>query len=107
MSRHHRAQQWTTHSPKFRAQIKPLLPLPCIECGHPVLPEHKWEVGHKRDASRGGRPRLDNVGPVHCKSIDKAGNIIWPRNCNQIAGGKLGAAVTNGRRRQAQDIRPW
>ncbi|MBL5972440.1 MAG: hypothetical protein D3X82_01320 [Candidatus Leucobacter sulfamidivorax] len=113
MSQHHRAQQWSTHSPKLREKLTAMMraaggALPCVECGHPViLGLHKWQVGHRRDASRGGAAKLANVGPVHCKSFDQSGRTVWPRNCNQKAGGKLGAAVTNRRRRQAQDIRPW
>lgn len=101
MSRHHRAQKWTTHSPKLRAIIAPQLPLPCVECGQPVMPEHKWQVGHRRDAALGGKPTIANAGPVHVRSEH------WPRNCNQIAGGKLGASITNGRRQASKDIRAW
>lgn len=113
MSRHHRAQQWSTHSPKLREKLTALMraaggALPCVECGHPVLlGVHRWQVGHRRDAMDQGKPTLANVGPVHCKSFDKLGRTTWPRNCNQKAGGRRGAAITNGRRRQAQDIRPW
>lgn len=105
MSRHHRAQKWTTHAPKLRvkiqAQIEAAGALPCVECGQPVTPQHRWQVGHRRDAARGGRPTLANVGPVHQRSEH------WPRNCNQIAGGKLGATIVNGRRQASKDIRPW
>lgn len=110
MSRHHRAQKWTTHAPKLRALIAPQLPLPCVECGRPVLKEHKWQVGHRTDAMDGGRPTLQNVGPVHSRSE------LWPVNCNQRAGGKRGAAVTNARRTttrtpteryRAEDNIPW
>lgn len=101
MSRHHREQQWSTHSPKLRAQIKPMLPLPCVECGHPVLPHHQWQVGHVRDAGEGGRPVLGNVGPVHVRSEH------WPRNCNQIAGGRKGAAKVNAPRRAARRMPSW
>lgn len=104
MSRHHRKQNWTTHSPRLRKLIEPRLPLPCVNCGQPVRREDKWQVGHRLDAMAGGRPTISNVGPVHCKSP------IWPRNCNQVAGGKLGAAITNAGRRAAArepDIRPW
>lgn len=113
MSRHHRAQKWSTHSPKLREQLTALMrsnggALPCVECGHPVvLDRHRWQVGHKRDAATGGKPTLTNVGPVHSKTFDERGRTVWPRNCNQIAGGKLGATISNSRRRAAQDIRAW
>lgn len=101
MSRHHRAQKWTTHAPKLRAAVEAQLPMPCVNCGQMVLREHKWQVGHIRDAALGGKPTIANVGASHVKSD------LWPRNCNQIAGGKLGAAITNTRRRHSQGIREW
>lgn len=101
MSRHHRAQKWSTHAPKIRAQLTALLPLPCVDCGHLVTREHKWQVGHRTAASKGGTPTLANAGPSHQRSE------AWPRNCNQISGGKLGAAVTNRARQAGKDIRPW
>lgn len=113
MSQHHRAQQWSTHSPKLREKLIALMrrnggALPCVECGHPVvLGLHKWQVGHRQDAGKGGRPTIGNVGPVHSKTFDDRGRTVWPRNCNQIAGGKAGASVTNSRRQASKDIRPW
>jgi hypothetical protein len=101
VSVHHRRQKWTTHSPKLRATITPRLPLPCVNCPHPVTPDQTFQVGHLRDAARGGRPTVANTGPSHtyCPACRK--------RCNQVAGGRLGAAITNGRRQQAKDIRPW
>lgn len=93
MSRHHRAQHWTTHAPKLRKLIAPLLPLPCVNCGRPVLPEHRWQVGHRKDAALGGRPTFANTGPAHAK-------------CNNSAGGKLGARITNAKRAARAGIRP-
>lgn len=94
MSAHHRAQKWTTHSPKIRIKIKAMLPLPCIECGNPVMPDMKWHVGHKTAAARGGKPTIANTGPAHAA-------------CNLRAGGKLGASIVNSRRQASQDIREW
>lgn len=101
MSRHHRRQKWTTHAPKLRALIKPRLPLPCLNCPHPVLPDQQWQVGHRIDAARGGRPTIRNTGPSHtwCPTCQ--------HRCNQVAGGRLGATITNSRRQAAKDIRPW
>lgn len=101
MSRHHRAQKWTTHSPKLRAKLKPQLPLPCVNCPHAVMPDDEWQVGHRQDAAFGGRPTLANVGPSHsyCRACRK--------RCNQVAGGKIGAALTNGRRKASRGIRAW
>lgn len=96
MSKHHAAQKWSTHSPKLRAQITPLLPLSCIECGRPVTADQKWHVGHRQDAAKGGRPTAANAGPAHA-------------GCNLTSGGRAGAAVTNARRRAKvqPDIRDW
>jgi hypothetical protein len=101
MSKHHRAQRWTTHSPKLREKIAPRLPLPCINCPCPVMPTDKWQVGHRLDAALGGKPTIGNTGPSHawCQTCKK--------RCNQVAGGRLGAAITNGRRQASRDIRPW
>lgn len=95
MSKHHTAQKWSTHSPKLRAKILPLLPLPCIECGRPVTKDMKWHVGHRLAAMvPGSRPTAANTGPAHA-------------GCNLKAGGKLGAKVTNSRRQTAKGIRAW
>jgi len=101
MSRHHRAQKWSTHAPKLRALIKPRLPLPCLNCPHLVLPDQQWQVGHRRDAALGGKAKPSNVGPSHtyCPTCKK--------RCNQVAGGRLGARIVNGRRQASKDIRPW
>jgi 5-methylcytosine-specific restriction endonuclease McrA len=85
MSRHHRAQKWSTHAPKLRATLAAQLPLPCVECGRPVLPEQQWQVGHRIPASQGGRPTAANTGAVHT-------------SCNKRAGGALGARTVNARR---------
>lgn len=109
MSRHHVEQKWSTHAPKLRkiieAQIKAQGWMPCVNCGRPVTIDHRWQVGHRQDAAAGGPPTIENVGPVHVRSS------TWPLNCNQIAGGRLGARIANANRTVArqreQDIRPW
>lgn len=35
------------------------LPLPCLRCGKPVLPEHKWDVDHVVPLSTPGSPAND------------------------------------------------
>lgn len=105
MSRHHQAQNWSTHSPKLRVKLAAMLPLPCVDCGRLVTPDQKWQVGHRTAAAQGGQPTMANVGPSHVKSD------TWPRSCNQKAGGKLGAAIANrsklAAKRTDQGIRPW
>ncbi|SMQ73495.1 hypothetical protein [Agreia sp. VKM Ac-1783] len=101
MSRHHRAQKWSTHSPKLRKIIQPQLPQKCIDCPHPVMPTDKWQVGHRNAAGTGGPPTLANVGPSH------AWCPYCRKRCNQVAGGKLGARISNRNRNARRDIREW
>jgi hypothetical protein len=94
MSQHHRAQKWTSHAPRLRVQHTATLPRPCIDCGSLVTSTDAWQVGHVRAAMHGGKPTFQNTGPSHTA-------------CNRKAGGKMGARVTNSRRRRAQDLREW
>lgn len=98
MSRHHRATKHTSATHKLRPEIEARLPLPCVECGRPVEKGTRWHVAHLTPASKGGRTTRANTGAAHAR-------------CNLQAGGKLGAAATNRRRRTAHDtregIRPW
>lgn len=86
MSQHHRRTKHTTHSPKLREKIAAMLPLPCVECGNPVMSEQSWHVAHIVPASQGGRTTASNCGAAHAR-------------CNLKSGGKLGAATVNARRR--------
>ena len=75
----------------MRELIEARLPLPCIEgCGALVVKGQSWHVAHIIPASQGGRTVASNVGPAHAR-------------CNLRAGGKLGAAVVNRRRRTTDD----
>ena len=57
-------------------------------CGQPILPGQAWQLGHDdHDRSRYN-------GPEH-------------RYCNESAGGRAGAAVTNGRRQALRHSRAW
>lgn len=101
MSQHHRAQKWTSKSPGLRALITPTLPRRCLNCPHLVTPDQTFQVGHIVAASKGGQPTIANAGPVHtyCPACG--------HRCNQVDGGRLGAAKTNSKRQQRKDIRPW
>lgn len=96
MSRHHRAQRWSTIAPKLAAAIAPQLPLPCVNCGRSVVGQYgvDWHVGHRRDAAKGGQPTLANCGPAHAR-------------CNLQAGGRAGARIVNARRARGNGIREW
>ena len=98
MSRHHRAQKWSKHSPKLRALIEPQLPLPCGRCGKPVMPGSRWHVGHIIAAEEGGQPVYSNVRPEHA-------------SCSHRSGGKRAAQIVNARRsarsKASKGIRAW
>lgn len=87
MSQHHRRTKHTTHAPELRAKLERMLPLPCQEgCGKPVLPGQSWHVAHIVPAAQGGRTTAANTGVAHAA-------------CNLRSGGRLGAEITNRRRK--------
>jgi 5-methylcytosine-specific restriction endonuclease McrA len=94
MSRHHAATHHSRDRGRVRAVIAAQLPMPCVECGHPVTAGQTWHVAHIHPAMGGGRTTVDNCGPAHAR-------------CNLVAGGRMGAAVVNTTRRSDQGIRPW
>jgi len=66
----------------------------CIGCGHPIQPGQRYDIGHIRDAHRGGTNNLDNLGPQH-------------RRENRSAGGRAGAIKTNAQSRKAKRLPTW
>jgi hypothetical protein len=98
MSQHHRNQKWTSFNSKRRAELTASLPLPCVNCGQPVMRGQQWQVGHILDAALGGQATRANTGPSHTP-------------CNKRAGGKLGAKIVNTRRSERRDtendLRSW
>lgn len=91
MSQHHRAKHWPKVSKKARERVAATLPAPCVECGHMVTASQRWHVGHRRPLAQGGD--VNDYGPAHSR-------------CNEVAGGKLGAAVTNAKRGAVTKRRP-
>lgn len=87
MSRHHAAQDWGNKSKKFRALLASMLPAQCYMCGDTVTSGDKWDVGHIVPASRGGKPELSNLLPVHA-------------SCNRRDGGKESAQRNKARARR-------
>lgn len=71
---------------KVRADHKAGRAVWCIGCGREVQPQQRFDVGHRIDAARGGSNALTNLGPQH-------------RGENRRAGGKLGAHMTNEKRK--------
>lgn len=94
MSRHHQTPEWYRFTRRVRPTIQHMLPLPCVDCGRPVLPEQTWHVGHITPAALGGENTLENVGPSHGR-------------CNVKAGGRIGARMSNTRHRIEGDMREW
>lgn len=92
MSEHHRKAWTSADAKKWRQRIAATLPAPCVDCGRDVYPEHRWQVGHIEPLSSfeaegyAGSKTASNLGPSHTA-------------CNQRAGGRMGAAKTNGAKR--------
>lgn len=72
-------------STSARALWATKLPLPCSKCGRPVLPTQRWHVDHVIPRWAGGALGPENQWPAHGA-------------CNEGAGGKRGAQITNARR---------
>lgn len=75
-------------SRKARALCRAMLPAACWRCGRLItreMPESEWHAGHLEDRAQGGADSGGNYAP-ECTG------------CNTSAGGKLGAAITNGKR---------
>jgi hypothetical protein len=80
------AKRWGgARSAKARAVVKRMLPAACTRCGGLVTDEMEWHADHIQERSTGGQDSPDNYGPAHA-------------HCNTSAGGRIGAAITNGTR---------
>ena len=77
-------------STNARAIVTRMLPGPCTRCGGLVTPEMDWHADHLQERGLGGADVASNYGPAHAK-------------CNTSAGGKIGAAITNGSRVSVAD----
>ena len=76
-------------STRARKICRAMLPHACRKCGEVINrddPESSWDAGHREDRADGGTD--DGIEPEHA-------------HCNRSAGGKRGAAVTNGMKQQA------
>jgi hypothetical protein len=73
-------------STNARKIVRAMLPAACWRCGGMITledPESSWHAGHIEDRGQGGQDSASNYAPEHSR-------------CNTSAGGKLGAAITNG-----------
>jgi hypothetical protein len=81
-------KRWGGHaSTKAMAAVRRMLPAACSRCGGLVTDEMDWHADHLTERAQGGTDSPDNYGPAHA-------------HCNTSAGGKIGAAITNGVRVQ-------
>jgi hypothetical protein len=85
-ARQGRAKWGGRASANARAWCRAMLPAACPGCGGIITaedPESSWHAGHIEDRAQGGQDSPGNYRPEHAR-------------CNTSAGGKLGAAITNG-----------
>ena len=79
-------KKWGGHaSTKARAHVRRMLPAGCVRCGGIVTDEMDWHADHIQERHDNGTDSPSNLGPAHAR-------------CNESAGGRIGAAITNGTR---------
>ena len=92
MSAKHRSRTFHRNARTIRAQVARLWdlgePVACWRCGRPIHPGQPWDVGHINDSATSD---LEDLAPEHRHGTTTCIG-------NRRAGGRLGAAVTNGRR---------
>lgn len=95
MTAAHKTAEYLRNSRIVRKQtndrLKRGLQVVCGRCGGAIQPGQAYDVGHVVDASRGGSNALSNLHPEH-------------RGENRSAGGRMGAAKTNGASRRARRL---
>lgn len=105
MSQHHRGGKWTSADlKKWKPRLAATLPAPCVDCGRVVTADMSWQVGHiipVNDPRSPGNVAW-NLGPSHSNKSGPGG-----RSCNQSAGGRMGAAKTNGRIKDSRRLPKW
>lgn len=89
MSANHKRDGTAYKLKKARPHIDARLPAPCVnrcKLGGIVHPGQAYDVGHIIGKEAGGADVLSNFGPAHV-------------TCNRSDGGKIGARITNARRK--------
>jgi len=108
MSQHHQTPEWSKAVRVNRPRIEATLPAPCVDCGRPIQRGDRWQVGHIVSAAEAKAQGWtmaqinapSNLGPTHTKAPGQ-------RACNQIAGGKIGAAISNEKARTSSRMPSW
>ena len=98
MSEHHRTPGWQKFTGRVRPIIAATLPAPCVQprCRYDgiVHEGQSFDVAHIISPDLGGEDTVDNVGPAHPK-------------CNRSDGGRVGAAITNAKRKTEKRELKW
>ncbi|RDV44130.1 hypothetical protein DOE76_13885 [Leifsonia sp. ku-ls] len=99
MTEFHRSPEWKRLTRKMRPIYQGQVDAGqavCVDCGAFIQPWETWAVGHIIPAHQ--RPDLAlaewNTGPTHHGKSSP--------NCNQKAGGRMGAQKTNSKRARAE-----
>jgi hypothetical protein len=111
MTAHHRTPEWSKTTRTIRPRLQASINaggVACIDCGRPVMPGQRWQVGHvvsvvqARAAGWSVAQMNDpsNLGATHAKGPGQ-------KACNQIEGGKLGAAASNKKRKEEKRFPNW
>ena len=103
MSGFHTGKEWAALTKRMRPVLQGQVDAGtavCTDCGQPVLPGERWQVGHRLPQSTHPEFRLAewNLGPSHSGK---------GRACNQKAGGALGAAKVNRARKRRTGMIEW
>jgi hypothetical protein len=98
MSNAHRSTEYLRWSAKMRTRLASQVEAGtavCVDCGRPVLPGERWELGHKIAVALQPTALLEPglVGITH-------------RTCNRSAGAKLGNKL-RAKRRRANEFPAW
>lgn len=100
MTAFHRSAEWA----RLVRQVKPTITASinagtavCVDCGRPVLPGDRWQVGHRLAHATHPQFSLEawNVGPSH------AGK------CNQSKGATLGNNLRAKRAKRRKEFIAW
>jgi hypothetical protein len=111
MTAHHRTPEWSRTTRAVRPRMQAAIDAgsaACIDCGRPIFPGQRWQVGHIVSVAQAKAQGWTvqqmnaptNLGPSHAKSRGQ-------KACNQIAGGKIGAAISNQKRNEQKRQPNW
>ena len=105
MTEFHRTAAWSRLVRKVKPVIQKSIDAGeaiCIDCGRPVLPGEKWQVGHRLAHKTHPHLALEewNVGPSH-------GTRPGAKACNQREGARLGNRIQATRKKRSTQFIEW